>query len=179
MNSDGLNANGVFNEEKAIVNGKGELEAMPPPYKETPNKNEKMENDAEKEAPAKRKRPVWKTVIFFVCGIDDMDETKSTQTVEPVSSLLELIRETPTQKLIGFTNLLVIASIAVGLYIFFFWSMLYNLYPSCNPSSQYSYIKVSKHIKAYTSMIHSYSSWIIHSNSMLAISVAIIPLLRL
>ena len=45
VNSGSLNANGVSNGEKAIVNGKGELEPMPaqpPPYEETPNKNEKM-----------------------------------------------------------------------------------------------------------------------------------------
>ena len=119
VNSDGIKANGVSLGEKAIVNGKGELEPMPPSYEETSNKNERVEKKTE-EAPAKPKRPIWKKAIFFVCGIDDIDETKSAQTVEPISSLLELIRETPSQKLIGFANLFIIAFIAVGLYIFFF-----------------------------------------------------------
>ena len=95
----------------AIVNEKGALEPMPQPppafVSESGNK-------------PKPKLPLWKTIIFFVCGIENLDNEQGTQSAEPVSRLLELIRETPTQKLIGFTNLLVIASIALGLYIYFF-----------------------------------------------------------
>jgi hypothetical protein len=97
----------------AIVNEKGALEPVQLPPPAFDNKDE-LGNEPKPEL------PIWKKIIFFVCGIENLDNKQGTQATEPVSKLLELIRETPTQKLIGFANLLVIASIALGLYIYFF-----------------------------------------------------------
>ena len=112
--------------DMAIVNEKGALEPLPPPpptYEASLKQAENAEQSPSgAEAAGERpKLPLWKTIVFFVCGIENMDDNKNTsQEAEPVPVLLALIRETPTQKLIGFTNMFVIALIALGLYIFFF-----------------------------------------------------------
>ena len=112
--------------DMAIVNEKGALEPLPPPQPTYEASLKQAENAEQSpsgaEAAGERpKLPLWKTIVFFVCGIENMDDNKNTsQEAEPVPVLLALIRETPTQKLIGFTNMFVIALIALGLYIFFF-----------------------------------------------------------
>ena len=74
--------------------------------------------------------PLWKRALYFVCGMEELLRAESelsylekrrerTTERETVDSLLALLKESPTEMLLGYANLLAVIFIGVALFVYY------------------------------------------------------------
>ena len=73
---------------------------------------------------------LWKRALYFVCGMEELlraeaelseheKRRENTSERETVVSLLALLKESPTEKLLGYANLLAVLLIGVALFVYY------------------------------------------------------------